>query len=44
MEGWTGNYLRVTALAPSPRWNELDRVVLNEIDGDKIKGNILNKG
>jgi threonylcarbamoyladenosine tRNA methylthiotransferase MtaB len=44
MEGWTGNYLRVTALAPSPRWNELDRVVLNEVDGDKIKGNILNKG
>jgi threonylcarbamoyladenosine tRNA methylthiotransferase MtaB len=44
MEGWTGNYLRVTAFAPSPRWNEIDRVELNEMDGDKIKGNIVNKG
>jgi threonylcarbamoyladenosine tRNA methylthiotransferase MtaB len=44
MEGWTGNYLRVTAFAPSPRWNEVDRVELKEIDGDKIKGIILNKG
>jgi threonylcarbamoyladenosine tRNA methylthiotransferase MtaB len=44
MEGWTGNYLRVNAFAPSPRWNEIDRVVLNETDGDKIKGIIINKG
>jgi threonylcarbamoyladenosine tRNA methylthiotransferase MtaB len=44
MEGLTGNYLRVNAFAPSPRWNELDRVVLNEIDSDKIKGIIINKG
>ena len=28
MEGLTGNYLRVNAFAPSPRWNEIDRVQL----------------
>ncbi|HSB02457.1 MAG TPA: tRNA (N(6)-L-threonylcarbamoyladenosine(37)-C(2))-methylthiotransferase MtaB, partial [Anaerolineales bacterium] len=26
MEGWTENYLRVQAFAPSPRWNEVDNV------------------
>jgi threonylcarbamoyladenosine tRNA methylthiotransferase MtaB len=44
MEGLTGNYLRVNAFASSPRWNEIDRVVLTETDNDKIKGIILNKG
>ncbi len=29
MEGWTGNYLRVKAFAPSPRWNEIDKLQLN---------------
>jgi tRNA A37 methylthiotransferase MiaB len=28
MEGWTDNYLRVSAFASSPRWNEIDRVQL----------------
>lgn len=28
MEGWTENYLRVSAVAPSPRWNEVDEVTL----------------
>ncbi len=28
MEGWTGNYLRVSAFAPGPRWNEVDEVML----------------
>ena len=28
MEGWTGNYLRVKAFAPSPRWNEIDELQL----------------
>ena len=41
MEGWTGNYLRVSALAPSPRWNEVDEVELQELDGEKIKGALL---
>ncbi|MEK6751816.1 MAG: tRNA (N(6)-L-threonylcarbamoyladenosine(37)-C(2))-methylthiotransferase MtaB [Chloroflexota bacterium] len=42
MEGWTGNYLRVSTNAPSPRWNEVDEVELREVDGDKIKGVIRN--
>jgi threonylcarbamoyladenosine tRNA methylthiotransferase MtaB len=44
MEGLTGNYLRVNAFAPSPRWNEIDRVILNEDNNDKIKGVIVSKG
>jgi threonylcarbamoyladenosine tRNA methylthiotransferase MtaB len=44
MEGWTGNYLRVTAFAPSPRWNEVDRVSLEEVEDDRMKGVILNRG
>jgi len=42
MEGWTGNYLRVSAVAPSPRWNEVDEVVLNKISGSLILGTISN--
>ncbi|MBL8061470.1 MAG: tRNA (N(6)-L-threonylcarbamoyladenosine(37)-C(2))-methylthiotransferase MtaB [Anaerolineales bacterium] len=38
MEGWTGNYLRVSALAPSPRWNEVDEVMLEKQDGEKMQG------
>jgi threonylcarbamoyladenosine tRNA methylthiotransferase MtaB len=38
MEGWTGNYLRVTATAPSPRWNVVDEVELLAVDGEKVKG------
>jgi threonylcarbamoyladenosine tRNA methylthiotransferase MtaB len=41
LEGWTGNYLRVSANAPSPRWNEVDEVELQEVDGGLIKGLIL---
>jgi len=44
MEGWTGNYLRVTAFAPSPRWNEIDGVKVNEYRGDKMMGAIVNRG
>lgn len=38
MEGWSGNYLRVSATAPSPRWNEVDEVELLEVDDEKVKG------
>lgn len=38
MEGWSENYLRVSAVASSPRWNEVDKVMLTEIDGEKILG------
>ncbi len=41
MEGWTGNYLRVSTNAPSPRWNQVDDVELQEVDGGLIKGVIL---
>ncbi|MDQ3005589.1 MAG: MiaB/RimO family radical SAM methylthiotransferase [Chloroflexota bacterium] len=44
MEGWTGNYLRVKAFAPSPRWNEMDDVMLGEYCGDKLTGTILSRG
>ena len=44
MEGLTGNYLRVTAFAPSPRWNQIDRVNLTESMNDKIRGSIINQG
>jgi threonylcarbamoyladenosine tRNA methylthiotransferase MtaB len=44
MEGLTGNYLRVNAFAPSPRWNEIDRVRIDGVEGDRLKGVITNTG
>lgn len=44
MEGHSENYLRVNAFAPFPRWNEVDQVLLNETDGEKMKGVILKSG
>lgn len=44
MEGWTGNYLRVNAFAPSPRWNEVDWVSLEDVEDGRMKGVILNRG
>jgi len=41
MEGWTENYLRVSAVAPSPRWNEVDDVSLIGLDGEKVIGEII---
>lgn len=41
MEGWSGNYLRVTALASSPRWNELDEVQLTAVNEHSLTGVIL---
>ena len=42
MEGWTGNYLRVSATAPSPRWNEVDDVTLADFHSGVIRGTIVN--
>ena len=42
MEGWTGNYLRVSAVSPSPRWNEVDDVELVAVENGKISGEIRN--
>ena len=44
MEGWTGNYLRVQAFAPSPRWNEVNNVLLDETTDHGMKGVIANLG
>ena len=44
MEGLTENYLRVQAFAAAPRWNELDKVLLQESSGDKLKGVITKMG
>ncbi|MDZ7897926.1 MAG: hypothetical protein U5N85_07850 [Arcicella sp.] len=44
MEGHTENYLRVNAFAPSPRWNEIDHVLLEEADGDRLKSVITKMG
>ncbi len=44
MEGLTENYVRVQALAPSPRWNEIDTVQLDESGPNGLKGVILNIG
>jgi len=41
MEGWTGNYLRVSATAPSPRWNEVDDVQLISLDGERVIGELI---
>ncbi|MBV6392746.1 MAG: Threonylcarbamoyladenosine tRNA methylthiotransferase MtaB [Anaerolineales bacterium] len=41
MEGWTGNYLRVGAVAPSPRWNEVDNVRLDDADDGVFRGEIV---
>jgi tRNA A37 methylthiotransferase MiaB len=44
MEGLTGNYLRVTAFAPSPRWNEIDAVKLDGFDEHRMSGVIAKLG
>jgi hypothetical protein len=41
MEGLTGNYLRVNAVTPSPRWNEIDLMKINEWDGDHLSGALV---
>jgi threonylcarbamoyladenosine tRNA methylthiotransferase MtaB len=44
MEGLTENYLRVNAFAPSPRWNEIDTVYVDELSEGRLKGVIINTG
>jgi threonylcarbamoyladenosine tRNA methylthiotransferase MtaB len=44
MEGLTGNYLRVSAIAPSPRWNEINSVELNELSAEGLQGVICKSG
>ncbi|MGH8246848.1 MAG: MiaB/RimO family radical SAM methylthiotransferase [Gammaproteobacteria bacterium] len=42
MEGLTGNYLRVKAAAPAPRWNEVDQVEIAEVQDSGLRGIICN--
>jgi threonylcarbamoyladenosine tRNA methylthiotransferase MtaB len=44
MEGWTPNYQRVKAFAPSPRWNEIDPVEILHNETDALKGEIRGTG
>jgi threonylcarbamoyladenosine tRNA methylthiotransferase MtaB len=42
IEGLTDNYIRVTALAPQPRWNKLDMVQLTELSENGLLGKLIN--
>ena len=44
MEGHTGNYLRVKAVASAPRWNEMDQVELIENLSGMVQGVIRKMG
>jgi threonylcarbamoyladenosine tRNA methylthiotransferase MtaB len=41
MEGLTGNYMRVKAIAPEPRWNRVDEVKLMEVTEEGMNGEIV---
>jgi threonylcarbamoyladenosine tRNA methylthiotransferase MtaB len=41
MEGLTGNYLRVAAIAPEALWNEISEVKLRVLKQDKVEGEIV---
>lgn len=41
LEGLTGNYLRVSAHAASPRWNNIDPVKLTGLTDEGLSGEIL---
>ncbi|MEW5940994.1 MAG: tRNA (N(6)-L-threonylcarbamoyladenosine(37)-C(2))-methylthiotransferase MtaB [Chloroflexota bacterium] len=41
MEGWTENYLRVSASSSAPRWNEVDQVRLDALEGEGLRGVIV---
>lgn len=41
MEGLTGNYIRVSARAPSPRWNVVDRARISALTPDGLRGEIV---
>jgi threonylcarbamoyladenosine tRNA methylthiotransferase MtaB len=40
IEGLTGNYLRITATASEPRWNQIDPVFLNRASVEGLGGEI----
>jgi threonylcarbamoyladenosine tRNA methylthiotransferase MtaB len=40
MEGLSGNYIRVTAIAPDARWNQVDAVRLVGLEGEGMRGEL----
>ena len=42
IEGLTDNYIRVTAIAPAPRWNQLDEVTLTGPGENGLSGKLTN--
>lgn len=40
MEGLSGNYIRITAVTPQPRWNRIDNVQLSGLTEDGLSGTI----
>lgn len=38
LEGWTGNYIRVSAVAAEPRWNKVDSVRVIGINNEGLVG------
>ncbi|MBE3117870.1 MAG: tRNA (N(6)-L-threonylcarbamoyladenosine(37)-C(2))-methylthiotransferase MtaB [Candidatus Atribacteria bacterium] len=43
IEGLTDNYLRVTAIAAEPRWNQIDHVYLTSGNAEGLNGKIIGK-
>jgi len=43
LSGLTDNYLRVNARAPRHLWNQITPVRLNEIEGDHLRGSIVDR-
>ncbi len=44
VEGRSGNNLRISACSPTPRWNELDNVIVMASEGKILRGVIRNSG
>jgi threonylcarbamoyladenosine tRNA methylthiotransferase MtaB len=43
LSGLTDNYLRVNACAPRYLWNQITPVQINEIEGDHLRGSIVDR-
>jgi threonylcarbamoyladenosine tRNA methylthiotransferase MtaB len=41
LEGWTGNFIRVSSIAPGPRWNQFNYVKLVDLSGEGMVGEIV---
>jgi tRNA A37 methylthiotransferase MiaB len=41
LEGWSGNYIRISANSPEPRWNQINNVKLIKTTMDGMAGEIM---